>query len=108
VLDLFKAYDVECRDSDQRREQDDGSHVLDHTELVILGIPLRIFWRILVSRQIEQLANIAPGLVSGALMVSFDIVTKAELQNLAAAVVLSLLAVRHLMAQQSLCTAFSS
>jgi hypothetical protein len=86
VPDLLKVNEVECRDSHQRREQDHDSDVLDHTKLVIVRISLQI----LVSRQINQLANIVPGIAGGTLTVFIGIVSPPELQNLAAAVVLPL------------------
>jgi hypothetical protein len=81
---LLKADEAECCDCDQREKQNDSSHVLDHAGLVIL----RISARILVSRQIEQLAYIASVIARVALTVA--IVTRRELQNLATAIVPSL------------------
>jgi len=94
ALDLLKVDEVECRDSDQRGNHNDGGHVLHHTGLVIFCVSARF----LVSGKIEQLVDIAPGIISGSLMMSIGIVSQPELQNLAAAVVMLLwLAARHRM-----------
>lgn len=99
VLDLLKANEVERRDSDQRRKQNEGSHVLGHTKPVIFRFPLPI----LVSRQIKQSVNIAFGVARGALVAFLDILTKPELQNLATAILfLRWLAARHLMPNAAL------
>jgi hypothetical protein len=82
VLNLLEADDVEGRESHQRRKQHDGSDVLHHTGLVVA----RVSARFLISRKIEQLIDISPGIFYGTPSVRIGIVTLPELQDLAAAI----------------------
>ncbi|MGA2056939.1 MAG: hypothetical protein ABSG88_16690 [Bradyrhizobium sp.] len=82
MLNLLKADDVEGCESHQHCEQHDGSHVLDHTGLVVARLP----YRFLISRKIDQLIEVTLGIFYGASSVYISTVTQPELQYLAAVV----------------------